>query len=177
MYSVCTICSRRVLSHSCLLRCASCSQYIHRHCLLLSHDEFVLLCQIPHWYCHRCNELLFPFNQITGPSSINPIRLTFSIGLGEITILIAFTSSINAIESDISNPRFEILINLAKWIGLLVSGRFHYALKLYVSLPGIAKDRYSIEWSGTLFILIGNIRSWIGKSQSTSSRSIRKLML
>ena len=113
----------------------------------------------------------------TGPGSINPIRLTFSIGLGEITILIAFTSSINAIKSDISNPRFEILINLAKWIGLLVSGRFHYALKLYVSLPGIAKDRYSIEWSGTLFILIGNIRSWIGKSQSTSSRSIKKSML
>ena len=65
MSSLCSICSRKVLSHSRLLCCASCKHYVHRHCLLLSQEEFAYYSQISDWYCTKCIEMVFPYNQIT----------------------------------------------------------------------------------------------------------------
>ena len=63
--NICSICSRRIPSNACILKCDCCLNFIHKNCTTLLKDELdeILLSQRP-WSCISCNESNFVFNHL-----------------------------------------------------------------------------------------------------------------
>ena len=64
LMNVCSICSRKTLQNSYTVLCQCCQRKIHRNCITLSHDEFLLIQNCTTWFCKLCNDSIFPFNHI-----------------------------------------------------------------------------------------------------------------
>ena len=64
--SICSVCSRRIPSNACLLKCDCCLSFIHKNCtsLLKAELEDILQSKRP-WSCIACNESNFAFNQMS----------------------------------------------------------------------------------------------------------------
>lgn len=59
--NICTVCSRKVLSHSRKIFCSSCKNYVHKNCLP-DPQSFDNAKSDVNWMCSKCLENHFPFN-------------------------------------------------------------------------------------------------------------------
>ena len=69
MVNNCTICTKRVLSHSSYFKCASCECLTHLRCLPTCNSDHAgnhaERAQSDLWLCTTCSEAIFPFNHLT----------------------------------------------------------------------------------------------------------------
>ena len=63
----CNICHKRVLSHSCHLKCSYCRDVVHLNCLpfITKNDSLYVNRNTDQWLCTVCTKSLFPFNHLT----------------------------------------------------------------------------------------------------------------
>ena len=62
LMNVCSICSRKTLRNSYCSLSMLPKKKIHRNCITLSHDEFLLIQNCTTWFCKLCSDCIFPFN-------------------------------------------------------------------------------------------------------------------
>ena len=64
MMTNCNRCKKRVLSHSCFLKCSYCHDVVHINCLpfVTKYDSLYVNRNTDQWVCTVCTESLFPFN-------------------------------------------------------------------------------------------------------------------
>ena len=61
---LCSICNKRILSHSLFLHCGSCSGTIHRNCASLNREQYDSINQNLGWICKPCISSALPFNHL-----------------------------------------------------------------------------------------------------------------
>ena len=64
--NICNTCNRNVLRHSLHMICCNCLCWVHLNCLprVSKTDSIYINRDTSNWYCTKCIERLFPYNQI-----------------------------------------------------------------------------------------------------------------
>ena len=83
----CNVCNMRILSHSIHLKCSVCFSFVHIRCIpyVNSNDHDFIESNRDGWFCTRCTENIFPFNQVCDDDEfLRNLSENWEINLGHV---------------------------------------------------------------------------------------------